>query len=354
MSRRVTVVTVTYQSAAEVGDAIASARVAGQRAGVDLEFAIVDNASVDGSAEAVERAAPDAIVVRNAVNVGFGAANNQAFEVATGDAWLLLNPDARLEPDALDLLLRFYDDHPRAAKVAPAIAGGGAHDRSFGPGGAESAGMLPGFAAVIGHFLLVNRLLPGDRGGSWRGFQLTRRPSLGPRPVEWASAAVVLVRPAAIRQVGGFDTSIFMYGEDVELGERLARAGWQSWLVPEAHAWHSIASSQSGISTRWVDSVLGQAARGSGRLRVVLLDLVLGASLLARAVATRGRRPEARLHRRRMKASGKRALQLALLTARHGVPARPSPPPPAPAGAPPPAPAGAPSPAPAGAPPRST
>ena len=318
MTRRVSVITVTYQSAAEIGDAIASAQVAAQRADVDAEFVVVDNASTDGSAGVVEAACHGARVIRNAANVGFGAANNQAFDVATGDAWLLLNPDATLEPDALRLLLEFYDDHPQAAGVAPAIAGGGARDRSFERGGAESAGMLPGMAAVIGHFLLVNRLLPGDRGGAWRGFQLTRRPQLGPRRVDWASGAVVLLRPAAVRQVGGFDPAIFMYGEDVELSERLARSGWQMWLLPAAHAWHKIASSQSGVSTRWVDSLHQGMARRSGRIRLIIFDVVLGGSLLARAAASQGRRPETRLHRRRMRASGSRALRLALTTARRG------------------------------------
>ena len=318
MSRRVSVIIVTYQSASEVDIAVGSARVAAARAGVDLEFVAVDNASADGSAEAVERLAPDAVVIRNATNVGFGAANNQAFEVATGDALLLLNPDATLEPDALASLLRFYDAHPGAAGVAPAIAGAGARDTSFAPGGAESAGMLPGSASAIGHFLFVNRLLPGDRGGAWRGLQLTRRPHLGPRRVEWASAAVLLLRPAAVREVGGFDPTIFMYGEDVELGDRLTRAGWQMWLLPEAHAWHTIASSQGGVSTRWIDSLDEAMARRSNRLRLFLFDFILGVSLLARAAATRGRRPEARLHRRRMKASAGRALRLAVTTARHG------------------------------------
>jgi GT2 family glycosyltransferase len=318
VSRRISIVTVTYQSSAEIGQAYASVRAAAERAGVELEFVAVDNASADGSAEAVEKLAPDAVVIRNAANVGFGAANNQAFEVATGDAWLLLNPDATLEPDALALLLSFYDDHPGVAGVAPAIAGGGARETSFAPGGAESAGMLPGSASAIGHFLFANRLLPGDRGGAWRGFQLTRRPQLGPRRVEWASAAVLLLRPAAVREVGGFDPTIFMYGEDVELGERLTRAGWQMWLLPAAHAWHTIASSQGGVSTRWIDSLDEAMARRSNRLRLFLFDFILGVSLLARAAATRGRRPEARLHRRRMKASAGRALQLAVAAARHG------------------------------------
>jgi N-acetylglucosaminyl-diphospho-decaprenol L-rhamnosyltransferase len=310
--RRVSVIIVTYQSAADVGDAIASARVAVDHAGVELELIVVDNASADESAVVAAAVEPRAIVIRNAVNVGFGAANNQAFEIATGDAWLLLNPDATVEAEALLTLLRFFDEHPQAAGVAPAVAGGGAREQSFGPGGAESAGMLPGIPSVMGHFLALNRLLPGDRGGRWRGFQLTRRPSLGPRRVEWASAAVLLLRPEAVRMVGSFDTSIFMYGEDVELGERLLKAGWQIWLVPEARAWHRIASSSSGVSTRWIDRLHEDVARRSRKPALRVFDVMLGLSLLARAAVTTGSRPPERLHRRRMKAAGRRALALAV------------------------------------------
>jgi N-acetylglucosaminyl-diphospho-decaprenol L-rhamnosyltransferase len=315
--RRVSIIAVTYHSAGEICEALASARAAAEEAGVDPQIIVVDNASSDRSAEAVEACAPGAVVIRNSTNVGFGSANNQAFDVATGDPWLLLNPDARLEPDTLGRLIDFYDEHPAAAFVAPSIAGGGARDDSF-ERGAESAGMLPGLASAIGHFFCLNRLLPGDRGGPLRGFQLTRRPRLGPRRIEWGSAAVLLLRPAAIRQVAGFDSRIFLYGEDVDLGDRLGRAGWQAWLVPTARAWHTIASSQAGVSTGWVDGLHGTIARRSGRLRLVMFDLVLAVSLLARAAAARDGSPAGRLHRRRMRASGERAASLAIAAARHG------------------------------------
>ena len=265
MGRKITVVTVTYQSAADIAVALVSAVAAARHAGVDAELIVIDNASSDDSAGEAQRAAPQAVVIRNAVNVGYGSANNQAFQRATGEPWLLLNPDASIEMDALGELLKFYDTHPMAAVVAPSIAGGGQRHESFGPGGAESAGMLPGVASAVGHFLFANRLLPGDRGGAWRGFQLTRRPSLGPRRVEWASGAAALLRPAALRQVGGFDESIFLYGEDVDLGARLGRAGWEAWLVPDARARHGIAASQGGVSTGWVDQ-LDAAMRSRGEI----------------------------------------------------------------------------------------
>lgn len=297
----VTVITVTYQSAGLIEPALRSATEAAEAAGLRLETIVVDNASSDGSADVVAARVPDARVIRNAENRGFGAANNQAFAAARGEAWLLLNPDARLARGALAALVAVLRARPAAGAVAPSI--GGAWP------GAESAGMRPSIRSVLGHFLFVNRLLPADRGGPWRGFQLQRRPGLGPRLVEWASAACLLIRPSAIRAVGGFDESIFLYGEDVELCKRLVAAGWDIWLEPGALASHAIAGSQGGVSSRWVDALHDLYARGAGRARLAFFDLVVGVGLGLRAAAARG--PSRAIHRRRMAAGAARALTLA-------------------------------------------
>jgi N-acetylglucosaminyl-diphospho-decaprenol L-rhamnosyltransferase len=300
----VSLVTVTYNSREFVGQSIESVVTAAARAGVDLEVVVVDNASTDGSADVVRALHPAAHVIRNEANVGFGAANNQAFELASGTTWLLLNPDAVLEPDALGELLRFLRANPRAGAAAPSIGGGGAR--------AESCGMSPGIRSAMGHFLFVNRLLPDDRGGAWRGFQLHRREGVRARRVDWASAAALALRPEAVRSVGGFDSSFFLYGEDVDLGERLNAAGWEVCLVPSARAWHVIAGSQGGVSTRWLDGIHELYARRANRLQAIVFDLIIALGLSLRAAAAslpRGSR--SRVHAARMRAGCLRALTLA-------------------------------------------
>ena len=79
----------------------------------DLDVIVVDNASRDGSAEAVEVAFPEVTVVRNAHNLGFGRAANQGAELATGDYLLLLNPDGYAEPGSLDALVAFAQRNPQ-------------------------------------------------------------------------------------------------------------------------------------------------------------------------------------------------------------------------------------------------
>lgn len=300
------IITVTFDSATLVGAALSSASEAAASAGLSYEVIVVDNASTDGSVAAAQAAVRALRVIRNEVNVGFGRANNQAFEVARGDTWLLLNPDATLRPDALGHLREALARRPGAAAVAPSIRGPGT-DR-----GAESAGMQPGIRSAIGHFLFANRLLPVDRGGPWRGFQVRATSDLKPRQVEWASAAALLVRPSAIRAVGGFDPDIFMYGEDVELCRRLVEAGWTVWLAPAAVATHAIAGSQGGVTARWVDGLHRLHARRAGRASVVALDLIVAAGLAVRTVAGPIAGRGDRLHRRRMTVASRRAARLAI------------------------------------------
>ena len=272
LRRCIDLVVVLYRSSTTIGDCIQSAQTAGVNAGLDLRVILVDNRPGDGSREAALEVVPDARVISNAENVGFGRACNQGFEVATGDWWLLLNPDATLAPDALAELVGFAAAHGRVGAVAPMLTGAGL-DR------AESAGMLPGIRSALGHFLLLNRFLARRDTGPWRGLQLHRRPELGPRRVEWASAGALLLRPEAIRAVGGFDESYFLYAEDVDLGRRLGRAGWETWLLPGATAEHSVAASSGGISDRWFVALHDDYARHASRLSVALFDLIAAAGL---------------------------------------------------------------------------
>jgi hypothetical protein len=297
-----TIVTVTYQSRGLVAQALGSALRAAQTAGLAAEIVVVDNASEDGSADEVASAFPTAKVVRNPTNVGFGVASNQAFGIARGRVWLLVNPDATIAPDAIGWLASGLDDAAVAA-AAPSLV----VERA----GAESAGMTPGVVSIGAHFLGFNRLL-GRFGGAWRGFQLPAVPAREAVEVDWVSAAVVLVRPAAITAIGGFDESIFLYGEDIDLCDRLRAAGWHVRLEPRARARHQIGGSTVGISVRWVDGLHGIHARRAGRPAQVAFGLVLATGLAVRAVLSRRDRPR----HQRMAAAARRALWLAIASAR--------------------------------------
>src|SRR5512142_2155622 len=87
----------------------------------EFEVVIVDNASSDGSAEAVADAYPQVKLIRSSENMGFARANNRATILTTGQYWLLLNPDTLVHPNAIDWLLHYMDEHQHVAAVAPRL-----------------------------------------------------------------------------------------------------------------------------------------------------------------------------------------------------------------------------------------
>jgi N-acetylglucosaminyl-diphospho-decaprenol L-rhamnosyltransferase len=305
----VSVVIVTYNSRGLVGGAIVSAVEAATTAGLSAEILVVDNASVDGTADVVGAEHPDVVLIRNDRNVGYGAANNLAFSRAHGRWWLLLNPDARIGSDSLGRLVESIGADPGLAAVGPSITGAGT-------GEAESAGELPGLRSFAAHFLFLNRLVPGDRGGPWRGWQLRVRPGNGLRRVGWLSGAAVLLRPEAVRTVGGFDESIFLYAEDVELGYQLDLARWRLAIDAGASASHSIGGSQTPSSARWiigVEDYLIRRRRTSLARRACLLVIAVGLGTRALAASARPGRAGPG-HATRMRAGALVALRRAFAT----------------------------------------
>ncbi|MEX2080369.1 MAG: glycosyltransferase family 2 protein [Dehalococcoidia bacterium] len=305
----VSVITVTYDSGPYVCGALESAQHAAALAQLSVELIAVDNASTDESVALVRTSFPAATVICNAENVGFGVANNQGLHLARGEYVLLINPDARLDASALGSLYRFLVENPLAGAASPAVRGPRAR-------AAESAGMLPELRAAIGHFLFVNRLISRNGHSPWQGLMIRGVYGTAPRRVGWAGGAVLLLRTAAFRQVGGFDPRIFLYGEDIDLCARLGRAGWHVWLVPVATARHDVAGSQGGVSARWIDGLHDFYAGRTKRPNLVLFDLIMALGLGIRGVAAAVAREERQ--RRRMFAASRRAVRLAGRTLRGG------------------------------------
>lgn len=201
---------------------------------------VVDNASRDETPDVVARARPDAVVILNDTNRGFAAAANQGITAAPGTAFvLLLNPDATLATDAVERLVDFADEHPRAGLVSALVIDDGGRPERF------AAGREPSVSAVAIHELGLHRLVPGRA--------LYRVPDVSaPTSPDWVAGTVVLVRRAALDEVGLFDEQFFLYSEDVDLCRRMRAAGWEVWLEPAARAVHRRSTSVNAAGP-WVD-----------------------------------------------------------------------------------------------------
>lgn len=209
----VAVVVVTYRSAEFVGETLSA--VAAELRGGD-ELVVIDNASGDGTAAAARAAAPEAVVLEQARNLGFAGGCNAGAAATSAPLLLFLNPDATPAPGCVEALRRAADEHP-------------------GWGAWQALVTLPGGREVntsggVTHFL----------GVGWAGRcgePIDAAPE-SPTEVSFASGAALMIRREDWRQAGGFDERYFMYGEDLDLSLRLWLAGKGVGVVPAARVAH--------------------------------------------------------------------------------------------------------------------
>ncbi|MBV8717126.1 MAG: glycosyltransferase family 2 protein [Chloroflexi bacterium] len=196
----------------------------------EVETIVVDNASHDGSADAIAAQYPSVRLIRSERNLGFAGGVNRAAPEASGEHMLVLNSDARLEPGALDLLLQHLNSHPRAGLVAPALR--------YADGRAQaSAFVFPGLLQIALDLYPINRLMDSRING--------RISSTVPRQVDYPLGACMLIRRAAWHDVGPLDEGYFMYLEEIDWCRRARAHGWQIWHQPRAIAMHHGGSSTS-------------------------------------------------------------------------------------------------------------
>ena len=226
VSDELVVVTVTYSPGPHLDRFLATLSHATER---PVNVILADNGSTDGSPEnAVERY-PNVRLLRTGGNLGYGTAVNRAVAEITPESEFVVvaNPDVQWGPGSIDVLLEAAERWPRAGSLGPLI-----HD----PEGTvyPSARHVPslirgGMHAVIGPFWKSN---------PWTAEYRQERTEPSERPVGWLSGSCLLLRRSAFDEVSGFDERYFMYMEDVDLGDRLGKAGWQNVYVPSAEILH--------------------------------------------------------------------------------------------------------------------
>lgn len=210
---QVVVVVVSYNTKELLLECIAS--VVDGTEGTSTEIVVVDNASADGSYNAIRDAYPQVIAIHNSVNLGFGAACNQGIRSTSSPFILLLNSDTQFTREAFDVLLGCLKREARRA----------------------AAGCRLTSAAGDEAINARNFLTPFNQAFEMAGFKLTARSlsrSYRPFPdhdsadcsVDWIDGACLMLRRAALDDVGLFDERFFMYSEDEDLCLRLKKSGW--------------------------------------------------------------------------------------------------------------------------------
>jgi GT2 family glycosyltransferase len=190
---------------------------------------VVDNASVDGSADDLDADGLPLQLLRNPVNRGFGAACNQGAAGSDADYVLFLNPDTRLEADSLCKPVAFLED-PANARIGilgiQLLTDEGRVSRD--------CALFPTPLRLLLMALRLNKLF-------MRGFpylELRSWDHSESREVERVKGAFYLTRRALFNSLEGFDERFFLYWEDVDFSLRAARAGWRSFYLAGVRAYH--------------------------------------------------------------------------------------------------------------------
>lgn len=226
----VAVVVVSFETRATLLEGLAA--LAGEAGAT--ETVVVDNASRDGSAEAVRTRFPQVKLIANSANVGFGAACNQGARESRAPLLLFLNPDATLAPGGLAALAALLESRPRVGVVGP---------RTRSADGAIQVSTGPDLS-----LLSERRQRRLVRGVARRDpLLLAEAEALHAyeREVDWVSGACLMIRRTAFDAVSGFDERFFLYEEDADLCLRARQAGWQVLFTPAAEARHALGLSMA-------------------------------------------------------------------------------------------------------------
>ncbi|CAN5447785.1 glycosyltransferase family 2 protein [soil metagenome] len=203
---------------------------------------VVDNASGDGTADMVAREFHEVELIVNSSNRGFSAANNTAIRAGAAPFVLALNPDTQITAGALDTMLEVMEEHPGAGIAGPELA--------LPSGGLDHAARrsFPTPLSALGHFTGLGRR--DKAGGRLAAY---RAPGIEKGPVDAVNGAFMLMRRAALDEVGLFDEGYWMYMEDLDLSYRLREAGWLTWFEPSVTVTHVKAGTSGPVRSARLD-----------------------------------------------------------------------------------------------------
>jgi N-acetylglucosaminyl-diphospho-decaprenol L-rhamnosyltransferase len=205
------------------------------------ELIVVDTGSADGSQELVRERFPHVGLVELDANPGYGGALNEGIAHSSGEYLLLMNADAWPVGLAVERLLEFAETEPRAGVVGP---------RLLNPDGTlqPSVRGFPTSWRLATEYFFLRWLAPRSR--VLNAFYGCRFDHRSRRDAEFLVGAVLLVRRQVVAEIGDFDTSFFMFNEEVDFCYRATSAGWDVIFWPGAEFVHVGGASTTQVWAR--------------------------------------------------------------------------------------------------------
>jgi GT2 family glycosyltransferase len=217
MTPLLSIIIVAHQSREEIGPCLAS--LPREIAGGAVEVIVVDNSPGDGTAEIVQRNFPWVRYLATGENLGFGRASNRGYGRSSGEFVVFLNPDTIGNADALEHCVRRLLVETAIGLISPKLVQA---DGSMDLACRRSIPTLwDGFCRATG----LAAAFP--RTALFAGYNLTHLPENGTYDVGAINGAFMMARREVLDRVGLFDETFFMYGDDLDLCIRVARAGYR-------------------------------------------------------------------------------------------------------------------------------
>jgi GT2 family glycosyltransferase len=210
-----------------------------------LEVIVVDNASSDGSPEAVRANYPAVQLICNSGNDGFARGNNIGIRASQGEYLFLVNSDVVVSDGCFEKLLRYMDGHPEIGMLGPRILG------SDGKVQRNCMG-FPSLWNTLCRAVALDTLFPqsqlfGSHFLTFWNFDDTR-------PVDVINGCFWVLKRSAVDEVGLLDERFFMYGEDVDWCKRFRQKGWKVVFFGEAEALHYGGASSANAPIKFPSS----------------------------------------------------------------------------------------------------
>jgi GT2 family glycosyltransferase len=218
---------------------------------LEIEIIVIDNASSDGTAEAVRKNYPEVVLIASDVNFGFPKANNVGFAKAKGKYLLALNPDTIVEPGSLETCVRFLDEN-----------------ESYGCVGVKTvlpnkkiqyhcARQFPTLRSFVFGYFFLDKIFPRVR--FFRSPDMPFWDHKESRDVEMIQGAFMMFRKNIYEKIGGFDERLPMFLEDGEYCLRLSRHGYKIRYLADVSITHFVGQSTEQSKPRWIASLRYEA-----------------------------------------------------------------------------------------------
>jgi len=226
MAITLSVIVVTYNPDQILTDCLNS--LAAELDQTDTEIIVVDNASNRDISELIPKSLVNFRLIKNEINRGFAAANNQGLEIAGGKYALLINPDVIVIPTALTIMLRFLNEQPTIGILGP---------RTLNRDNSVALTAYPSYTPLmlLWQYMGLDRIFPYHVYGEYRFACETSNVPFSPA---WIQASCMMLRHELYKEIGGLDEGLFLYAEEPDFCDRARAVGWDVNYCPMASVYH--------------------------------------------------------------------------------------------------------------------